>query len=800
MSTLIQDIRFACRGLRKSPGFALVTMLTLALGIGANTAIFNVVNGVLLRPLPYPEPDRLVDLSKTHPVFGPDSVLSYLEFQDVQVQARSFDCLVAYTDEQRNLTGVGEPQKVQGAMISPGFFETLGISPMQGRTFAEDDHCKDAQRSIVLSHRMWTRRFGERPDILGQIVQLNADAYAVIGVLPQDVDFPPLADAEFWIPLLPNAHPSLITQRGFGALHVLARLQAGVTLDRAQEEMDLVSGWINQEQPKLYHMSVALKSLSDKILGDTRAYLYVLLGIIVFVLLIACVNVANLVMARATGREKEIAIRSSPGAGRCRIVRQLLTESVLLGLLGGVLGVLIAVWSVQGLRHVLTEIVPRSQEIGIDLRVIGFALSLSVLTGLLFGVIPCIRSGQSVSMNLLSQRWSGKGAKNRLSHGLVVLEISAAAILLIGAGLMIRTFHKLTTVDPGFDAENLLTFKMDYPNSRADQGTYQNVLARLTAVPGVENVAIDSCLPFNGWPTRHGFSVLGHPTLESSQIQPFTHTVNVDYFESLGISLRRGRLLTQRDQDQQSRVVVVNEAMVRRCWPNEDALGQRLVLGDVNANSRKHAFEVVGVVGDTIQRGLAESRKPGIYFLSPHPHLTSLNVALRTQGDPSTVLASVRQAVRELDPALPLYDVATIKQLMSKSVDHQRFSLVFLGLFASLAVVLVVAGIYGVVSYVVARRTQEIGIRVALGAQQTNILTMILKQGLVLCVVGTLIGMAGAFALTRYLSSYLYQVSSTDPVTFVLVPLLVTGVTLLACHVPARRAARIDPMKALRYE
>lgn len=818
MTTLINDIKFAFRQLIKSPIFTIVAVLSLALGIGANTVIFSVVNAVLLRTLPFPDSDRLVILQTVRQV-DPTSVqnqstvirrpISYLDFADWRQQSRSFEDLAAYDDHSGDLIFGSEPEIVWGYSVSPGYFSLLGAKPVIGRTFRAGDDKPGAEPVIVLSYDLWNQLFGGDDNIQEQNVRLGDRSYRVVGVLPKDYPyamFTEFTDAQFaryWITLKIDKRPN----RSHG--YVIGRLKAGYTLPRAEKELSMIAQRIHDENPRRSVIAVKVEKLSDYVIGDSRPYLLVLLGVIAFVLLIACANVSNLVLARATSRHKEIAVRRALGAGMFRIMRQLLTENLVLSLMGGIASMLVALWSMDLVRTHFTSVIPRADEIGIDLRVLGFTLVLSIVTGLILGIVLAFRFRCVTPQASLVERGTKSTSRNRLGDALVVLEIAAAFVLLIGAGLMLRTFHKLLTVDPGFDSDRLLSFRVLLPSSRYNktqrEAFCQRALEKLAGLPGVESQAIDTTMPF-------GFASLSGPITILGRMEPKHryldnvgfHMVTLQYFPTMGIPLRVGRLFDERDFNQESRSVIINEELARRCWPHTNPIDEFIMLGVSDTDNTDSAYKIVGIVSDTFHDRLTEQWRPCLYFtqaalrsINRNPYL---GFAVRTKADPENLIASVRSAIGQLDPLLPVDRLGMMRHHMAETYRRERFSLLFLGLFAGLAVILVGVGIYGVVSYLVGQRTQEIGVRMALGAQKPAILAMILRRGLILSIVGSTVGVIGALALSRFLSGYLYDISTTDPVTFILVPLFVVAMALLACYIPARRAARTDPMEALRYE
>ena len=811
MSTFINDVKYAVRQLIKSPIFTIVAVLSLALGIGANTVIFSVVNAVLLRKLPFPDSDRLVILKtvrqESTSVQNQSTVIikqiSYLDFSDWRQQSRSFEDLAAYDDHSGDLISGSEPEKVWGYSVSPGYFSLLGARPVVGRTFRAGDDKPGAEPVIILSYDFWNQLFGGDDNIQEQNVRLGNRSYRVVGVLPKDYPYAMFTDAQFaryWIPMKIDKRPN----RSHG--YVIGRLKAGYTLPRGEKELSMIAQRIHDENPRRLVLAVKVEKLSDYVIGDSRPYLLVLLGVIAFVLLIACANVANLVLARATSRHKEIAVRRALGASMFRIMRQLLTENLVLSILGGTTSMLVALWSMDLVRTHFTSVIPRADEISIDLRVLGFTLVLSIVTGLILGMVLAFRFRCVTPQASLVERGTKSTSRNRLGDALVILEIVGAFVLLIGAGLMLRTFNKLLTVDPGFVSDRLLTFRVLLPSSRYNktqrEAFCQRALEELAGLPGVENQAIDTTMPFGFAGLGGPITILGRTESKHRYLDYIRfHMVTSQYFPTMGIPLRVGRLFDESDFDQQSRSVIINEELARRYWPHTDPIDELIMLGDSDTDN---TYKIVGIVSDTFHNRLTEQWQPCLYFTQAALHSINrnpyLSFVVRTKADPENLIASVRSAIGQLDPLLPVDCLGTMRHHMAETYRRERFSLLFLGLFAGIAVILVGVGIYGVVSYLVSLRTQEIGVRMALGAQQHAILAMILKRGLILSIVGSTIGIIGALALSRFLSGYLYDISTTDPVTFILVPLFVVAMALLSCWIPARRAAKINPMEALRYE
>jgi len=818
MDPLWQDIRYALRTLARKPGFTFVAVVTLALGIGANTAIFSVVNAVLLRPLPYPEPERLVQVwNKLESAGLPQLWFSEPEIIDYRQRQQHFEDIAVFTAQGANLTGAGEPQRVTLCFTSAPFFPVLGVNPLLGRTFTPEEDVPGNDRVVVLSHAFWEQQFGGDPSAVGRSVTLNENPYVVIGVMPPGFAFPP-EEVQLWTPLAINtAEPD---SRGSHYLEAVARIKLSISFEEAQAGISGVARQVATDNRDYYREGRGWGSylipLHDSYVGEIRPALLVLLAAVGFVLLIACANLANLLLARATVRQKEIAIRAALGAGRLRIVRQLLTESVLLALAGGAAGLLPAYAGLRVLPALSPEGLPRLGEIQIDPRVLGFTLTLSVLTGLFFGLVPAWHAARTDLQESLKEggRRSAGSGHHRLRGLLVVAEVALSLVLLVGAGLAMRSFYRLLGVNPGYRTENVLTFRTALPNARYPDlprvnGFYRDLSARLAALPGVDSVSAIDLLPLSGLYSSGTVSVeapgaafVPPPADEHDPvpgIETDYRTVLPGYFETMGMTLQEGRFFMASDDAEAPPVAIIDEAFARHFWGDESPLGQRLTLG---GGSEPQWRTIVGVVRHIRHYGLQTEGREQLYL--SHPQLPfaarSMHVVLRTSTDSASLFPVVRQLVAALDPELPLYDVDTMEQRLAASVTQPRFNLLLLGLFALVALVMAAVGLYGVMAYSVSQRTHELGVRMALGAQPRDIFRLVVGQGLLLTLAGVALGLLAAFGLTRLMRSLLFGVSATDPLTFTGVAAVLAGVALLACWLPARRATRVDPMLALRYE
>ncbi len=810
MGTFLQDVRYAVRTLLKSPGFAAVAVLALALGIGANTAIFSVVKAVLLSPLPYPEPERLVWVRESNPGADiPDEPASAPNYNDWRTQVRSFDGLAAYANTALTLTdgGGGEPERIPAVSTSANFFQVVGVAPALGRGFLPEEETAGKNRVVVLSHGLWQRRFGASPQALGQTITLGGNAYTVVGVAPADFKSPvrgPKAP-EMWVPIAFNFNQNV---RRSDYLNVIGRLRAGATIGQAQAELAGVAARLEQEYPATNAgWTVTTQPLHERVVGNVRQALWVLMGVVGFLLLIACANVANLLLARAAARRQELAVRSALGAGRGRLVRQLLTESLLLGIAGGGLGLILAAWGVELLVALSPGNIPRLEEAGLDARVLAFTFGVSVLTGVVFGLLPALSASKTDLAESLKEGGSrgptaGQGAR-RLRSSLVIAEIAITAVLLACAGLMIRSFNAIQSVDPGFRPERVLTFEFSLPSAKYKDepqiaAFYEQLTARAAALPGVERAALVDSLPLGGGADVLSFVIEGRPELPPEKVQDaMFSTATPDYFDVLGIGHVRGERLTERHRDGVPDVGVINETMARKFWPDEDPIGKRVNLGDP---ARAPWITVIGVVKDARSSGLDKEPYAQMYLPALQFRQRTMTFVARTSADPATLVPALRRELGALDQDLPLYNVRTMEQVLAESVARRRFQMILIAAFAGVGLLLAAVGIYGVISYTVTQRSHEIGVRMALGARASDILKLVVGQGLGLTLAGVGLGLAGSFALTRVLSSLLYGVTATDPLTFACVSLAMLGVALLACLIPARRATKVDPMVALRYE
>ena len=827
LETLFHDLRYGARMLRKNPGFTAVAILTLALGIGANTAIFSVVNGVLLRPLPYEDPARLMSVYCTAPSKGfPGNFgTSPPDFRTLREQDHTFTSFSAYYGTSVNLTGLKEPERVAARVVSAEYFSTLGVQPFLGRNFLSSEEKWGSHRVVIVSYGFWRSRLNADLNISAKTFNLDGEPYTVVGVMPADFrERNP--DITMWAPMAWKPGDNYDSHNNY-FLNMMGRLKPGITQQQAHSDLNAIMLNIAQQFPENKGLGADLKPLHESWVGETRPALMILLGAVGLVLLIACVNLANLLLARSAGRQKEIAIRAALGASSSRLLRQFITESILLSLLGGSLGLVLAYLSLR-LLPLAKDVLPLMSQIHLDGWVLLFTLGISLLTGVLFGLIPGLQNSRSRKLNESLKeggRTSEEGGRNRLRTGLVISEVALAMVLLIGSGLAIRSFQRILHVDPGFDSSGILTFSVVLPQSYDPDpdprrigappqvaSFYEQLLERIEQIPGVKAAGAASSLPLQGENWTKLFVALDRPLPTSFDDTPNTQYRSVagDYFKTLGIRLIKGRLLDDHDQANTALSVVVNQTLAQKFWPGQDPIGKLVLLSPpenlIPANLLPPGFHVpkftvVGVVADAHYGGLNSEALPVVYgSIHQNDYSLSPTFAVRTDGDPTALISSIRSALAQVDKGLPMADVATMNEIMSSSVAQPRLEAVLLGLFGGLAMILAAVGIYGVMSYSVSERTSEIGIRMALGASPASILRMVCKQGLTLTAIGLAAGLVLALGLTRLISKLLFGVSPTDPVTFVMIAVLLALVALLACWVPARRATKVDPLVALRYE
>ncbi|MEW6209480.1 MAG: ABC transporter permease [Acidobacteriota bacterium] len=809
MGTFRQDLRYAVRMLLKKPGFTVVAVLTLALGIGANTAIFSIVNAVLLRSLPYPEPDRLVQVWET---FRPQDVMvtsiSPHNFADWQRENQSFEQLASYSYTTFTLTVDDQPEPVRGLRVSADFLSVMGVRPDVGRDFLREEDAPGKNRVLILSHALWQRRFAGDEQIVGQTIPVNGETFTVIGVMPRGFAFPDSID--LWTPLGLDMNR---IERGTSFLFGVGRLKKQVTIETAQAEMSAIAASLEQLYPNTNTgCGVNLVALHDQLVGDVKLRLWVLFGAVGFVLLIACVNVANLLIARAVTRHKEIAIRIALGGSRWRLIRQFLTESALLSVIGGGAGLLLAMWGVDFLVAASPVQLPHAGEIGVDGWALAFTALASLATGLVFGIVPALQAtrpdvqetlketGQSVTAGI---------ARNRLRKTLVVAEIALALILLACAGLLINSFLRLQRVPTGFDPKNVLTMRISLPRSRYAEphrqaAFFEQVLQKISALEGARSVGATNDLPFSGSRSHTSFSIEGRPSAAPGESPNSDfRTVSPDYFNTLGIQLLRGRSFTERDTKDSPAVVVINEEMARRYFADEDPIGRRIQIGnpeEIRRHGKALSREIIGIIRDVKHWELKERGEAELY--TPLTQMPDSTMFLAVRGDErvANLVGAIRDAVRTLDPHQAVSNIRLMEERLSYSIATERINTVILGFFAVVALLLAALGIYGVMSHAVTQRTHEIGVRMALGAERRDIFRLVVGQGLTLAVIGVALGLAASLALMRFLSTLLFGVEATDPLTYTGVSLILLVVAMLACYLPARRATRVDPMIALRYE
>jgi putative ABC transport system permease protein len=813
MENFWQDVRYGLRMLLKSPSVSIVATIALALGIGANTAIFSVVNAVLLRPLPFASSDQLMMVWETDATRGQvRGSASYLNFSDWRDQNHVFERLASYHNNDFIMTGRGESTRLQGAVVNADLFPLLGVAPSMGRGFLPDeDKPGEGGHVVVLSRALFQKRFNSDPNVINQPMVLDGRNYTIVGVMPDAFQFPIQNDpVELWttVAIDREGEDPVTEERGAHYINVIGRLKPGITREQAQAEMTAISARLEQQYPeKNLHKTTALEPALEALVGNIRPALLILLGAVGCVLLIACANVANLLLARAMMRYKEMAIRSALGASRGRIVRQLLTESLLLSLTGGTLGLFLALWWSDLLVALGKQNIPRALQVGLDWRVLGFTLVVSVLTGIVFGLVPALHSSKTELTESLKEggRGSSDGARrNRIRGLLVVSELAIAFVLLVGSGLLIQSFWRLYQVSPGFEPQNLLTMvvsipEVKYPTERQEH-FFRELLTRVRSLPGVRSASAVTPLPLSGDMYRISFETEGRPVAKGDLPSSDFFVIDDNYFKTLGVSILKGREFNERDTEKTTPVIIVNETFARKFFPNEDPVGKRIKPG-ISVDDEKPAMrEIVGVVSTVRNRNLSSDLRPGYFVPATQIPFNQMTLVVRTTTDPHTVITAVQNEVRAMDQELPVFNVKTMEEYISATVAAPRFNTTLLVIFASVALVLTIVGLYGVMSYSVAQRTNEIGIRMALGAQTRDVLRLIVSQGFKLVLLGLALGMVGAFALMRVLASLLFGVSARDPYTFGAVAMVLASVALLACYIPARRASRVDPLQALHYE
>jgi len=811
MDGLIKDLRFAFRGLLKRPAFTAIAIITLGLGIGATAAIFSVVNSVMLRRLPYRTADRIVVIQeldqdgKRRQVTGPN-------FLDWRAQNTVFEHLAAIKITSANLALAEQAERIDLAQTSANFFDVFGVGPQQGRLFVSGDEQAGHAPVVVLSDALWRRRFAGDTGVIGKPVTLDGNSYTVVGITPPGFQYPNKTEA--WLPplkLAPELDPSTepTERRGSGYLSTVALLKPGVTVAQARSEMETITSRLRQQYPDTNNRRFdRVFSLHDHLIGDSRTMLWLLFGAVGFVLLIACANVANLLLASAASRSKEIAIRIALGASRWRVMRQLLTESAILALAGGLLGLFLSSYGVKAITTLLPQEFPRLNEIGMDWRVFGFTLGASLLTGFLFGFAPALHiSGADVqeAMKETARGTAGSARHTRLRHALIVAEVALSVVLLAGAGLLFRSFMRLQSVNAGFTPQQVLTAQLSPAGPQFDEDSdvvafYEQVLHRARAIPGVDSAGMINTLPLSSGPTL-SFRVEGHPILTVDKWIPTNfRSVSPDYFHAMNIPVLQGRTFTEDDRAGTPGKLIINQALAQRDFPNEDPVGKRITLGNTDENNQPIWTEIIGVTANVRSIELREEAAPELYFSAKQIPFQNMAVVVRSTVEPESVAPALRQAVAEVDRTVPVAQVQTMEHVVSASVTQPRFNLFLVGLFGGIALLLSAAGIYGVTAYTVTQRTHELGIRLALGAQVSDVLKLVLGQGMAVIGIGLVIGLAASFALLRLMRSLLFGVGENDPLTFAAVSFVLLLVALLACYVPARRATKVDPLIALRYE
>ena len=815
MRDVFQDIRFGVRMLLKNPGVTAIAILTLALAIGANTAIFSVVNAVLLSPLPYQNPDRLVSLWAKVPEHGRWRTTP-ANFFDWKRQNTVFEDVAAFGSWTITLTGDGEPEQLLGTRVSSGYFSVVGVAPILGRPFLNEEYEPGKDQVVILGHAFWQRRYGSNPDIINKSITLDGSPHVVVGVMPPGI-YPARPtpsgrltfeqnEEQFWLPM--SFTPQWARVRAAHVLGALARLKPGVTVAQAQTEMNTIAGRLAQEYPEIKGEGVIVNPFMNEVAGEVKPALVVLLFAVLLVLLIACANVAGLLLAQHSARTKEIAIRAALGAGRGRLLRQFLLEGFLLSLCGAVAGIIVANFGLGAMMAMISERIPRIEQAHLNLQVLGFTVGLALLTCLFFAIIPALAIKPDLQSTLeQGNRTSRAGfGRHRLRQALVVFQISIAVMLIISAGLLIKSFSRLQQVDPGFRPDHVVALSVTLPSSKYNDsdrinGFYNQLIEEFSNLPGVQSAAIGYDHPLEtNW--TDGFSIEGRPQAQESASAGF-NPVGSDYFKTVGTQIIEGRDFTRQDDQDHPGVTIVNEAFAGRYFPNGKVLGQRLKLSAparIWRNQKFDSFEIVGIARNVKSAGLKADTEPAYYVPATQAPLIDMQVLIRTQSDPTALIPSLRKVVWTIDPNQPIADIKTMNQIVADNVGQPRLNMILMAVFGGLALLLAALGIYGLLSYAVTQRTQELGIRIALGAQVRDVLKLVLKQGMVLALIGEAAGMVAAFASTRLLRGLLFGVTPTDPVIFLGVFQLLALVALVACYLPARRATKVDPLVALRYE
>ncbi len=809
MQNLLQDLRYGARMLLKKPGFTLIAVLTLALGVGANTAIFSVINSLMLRPLPFREPDKLFQVWESNVKLGYNETdASYPNFADWRDQNQVFEQIAIYSGGTYNLAGAAEPERIEGAIVAPAFFPLLGVKPTLGRVLAPEEDHPNKVFSVVMSERLWRRRFNSDSQIIGRTISLDTESFTVVGVVPNITDLAGLPnDTDLWIPISQGF--GFDNRRGHG-YQVIARLKQGVTREQAQADMDRIAGSLAIRHPDSNTgQGVRLVPLQEQIVGDFKLALLALLGAVLFVLLIASANIANMLLARAAGRQKEISIRAALGAGRLRLIRQLLAESLLLAGLGGAAGLLLAVWGVYLLLAFGPAELPRAGEVAVDMRALGFTFAVSLLTGIIFGLAPALQASRPDLNETLKEGVrgaTGSAGHRRMRSLMIVSEIELSLVLLVGAGLLMRSFLKLQAVAPGFNPNNMLTMRVslegpNYEKAESRIAFYDQLLDKIKALPGVQSVGARYHIPLV--PADNyanlAFAIEGRLSDPANRPTAYYNTVSPDLFRTMEIPVSKGRPFNEHDDQKAQRVIIINETLARRYFPGEDPIGKRMTLEDENPKEEDWAT-IVGVVKDTKPLALDGKPSPEMYMPFAQRPARSMALMIRTTSKPESVAAAVRRNVQALDRNQLAYGLRTFEGVMSEAVAAPRFRASLLGVFAAVALILAMVGVYGVMSYAVTQRTREIGIRMALGAEPRDALKMVMRQGAKLAAAGVAIGSGAAAALTWLIEGLLFDLRAADPATFVAAPLLLAGAALLACYLPARRATKVDPSVALRCE